>query len=126
MEEESVEDSESEMTLVSKRRVYDSKTGIEISREMALAGRKAEKEEMTKNHFFDQVHDRYIRGAARQLRDGATAERGTNADLWSGDWIEGPRQWTTLFFSLSYFFKIQTYTFICLSARHAESVSPGM
>ena len=46
--EEQEEDSGNEMNLVPERRVYDSKTGIEISREKVVEGREAEMEEMMK------------------------------------------------------------------------------
>ena len=45
-EEEQVEDSESDMTLVPERGVCVSKSCIEISREKVLAGRETEMEEM--------------------------------------------------------------------------------
>ena len=48
------ENSGNEMTLVLEPWVYDSKTGIEISREKILEGRKAEMEEMMNHHVFDK------------------------------------------------------------------------
>ena len=53
--EEQEENSENDMNLVPERRVYDSKTGIEISREKVLEGRKAEMEGMMNHHVFDEV-----------------------------------------------------------------------
>ena len=53
--EEQEEDSGNEIDLVLERRVYDSKTGIEISREKVLEGRKAEMDEMMNHHVFDEV-----------------------------------------------------------------------
>ena len=48
-------DSGTEMNLVHERHLYDSKTGIEISREKVLEGRKARMEEMMNHHVFDEV-----------------------------------------------------------------------
>ena len=48
-------DSRNVMNAVLERRVHDSKTGLEISREKVLRGRKAEMEELTNHHIFDKV-----------------------------------------------------------------------
>ena len=51
------EDFGNEMNLVPERQVYDSKTGIDISREKAREGRKAAMKEMMDHHVFDEVPD---------------------------------------------------------------------
>ena len=53
--EEQEEDSVNKRNLVTERWVYDSKTGIEISREKVLEGRKAEMDEMMNYHGCDEV-----------------------------------------------------------------------
>ena len=54
-EEEPVEDSENKMALVPERHAYDSKIGIEFSRDKLLEGRKAEMEDVANHHVFDEV-----------------------------------------------------------------------
>ena len=64
--EEQEEDSGNEIDLVLERRVYDSKTGIEISREKVLEGRKAEMDEMMNHHVFDEVLEQLERSSSVQ------------------------------------------------------------
>ena len=54
-EEELVEDSDSEMTSVLERRIFESKTCIDVSRRKVLGGRKAKMEDMANQHVFDKV-----------------------------------------------------------------------